>query len=354
MPFILRPFYRFPVCCPVIYHSGLFERRGICLIVALILMAGCVDERRIRHEQLADGAGLAAKYPGDQGIEQDSAVLFAEDFEQAPLASLVGRFTYLKHPTNISIVRDSPPMSPGRTSLRITSIGGVSTGGTLYKKLSKGYDLLYLRFYINYPSGGTYHHTSAWLGGYNPPSDLPLRNAGIKPLGHDYFSIGAEPVNTNAHWDFYTYWMGMRGERPTEYWGNLLIYDPTLTLIRDRWTCVEVMAKLNEPVTESNGELALWIDGIRLSHLGPGFPKGSWRGGIFTPSHVGEPFNGFQWRNDPALQLNWFTLQHYVTEDPPGYEGLVLFDHVVLATSRIGCLSDDTQSPTGPMNSTHE
>ncbi len=354
MPFILRAFYRFPVCCPVIYHSSLFERRSIGLIVALILLAGCVDEKRIRHEQLVDGAALAAKYPGDQGIEQDSAVIFAEDFEQAPLDSLVGRFTYVKHPASISVVRDSPPMSPGRTSLRITSSGGDSTGGTLYKKLSKGYDLLYLRFYINYPSGGTYRHTSAWLGGYNPPSDLPLRNAGIKPIGHDYFSIGAEPVDTNAHWDFYVYWMGMRGGRPTEYWGNLMIYDPTLTLIRDRWTCVEVMAKMNEPVTESNGELALWIDGIRLSHLGPGFPNGSWRGGIFIPSHVGEPFKGFQWRNDPALQLNWFTLQHYVTEDPLGYEGHVLFDHVVLATSRIGCLSGDTQSPTGPMKSKHE
>ena len=324
------------------------------MIVALILVAGCGAEKEIRHEPLPDGAGLAAKYPGDQGIEQDSTVIFAEDFEEAPLTSLVDRFTYLKHPTSISIVRESPPMSPGRTSLRITSIGGVSTGGTLYKKLSKGYDLLYLRFYINYPSGGTYHHTSAWLGGYNPPSDLPLRNAGIKPLGHDYFSIAAEPVDTNAHWDFYIYWMGMRGGRSTEYWGNLLIYDHPLTLIRDRWICVEVMAKVNEPVTESNGEIALWIDGMRRSHLGPGFPKGNWRGGIFTRSHVGEPFEGFQWRNDPALQLNWFTLQHYVTEDPPGYEGHVLFDHVVLATSRIGCLSGDTQSPTDPVTSKNE
>ena len=67
MAFILRTFYRFPVCCPVIYHSGLFERRGIGLIMALILLAGCVDEKRIRHEQLVDGAALAAKYPGDQG-----------------------------------------------------------------------------------------------------------------------------------------------------------------------------------------------------------------------------------------------------------------------------------------------
>jgi hypothetical protein len=28
MPFSIRPFHRFPVCCPVIYHAGLFEGHG--------------------------------------------------------------------------------------------------------------------------------------------------------------------------------------------------------------------------------------------------------------------------------------------------------------------------------------
>ena len=29
MPFSVRPHRRFPVCCPVTYHSGLFEGHGI-------------------------------------------------------------------------------------------------------------------------------------------------------------------------------------------------------------------------------------------------------------------------------------------------------------------------------------
>ena len=29
MPFSIRPFRRFPVCCPVTYHAGLFEGQGI-------------------------------------------------------------------------------------------------------------------------------------------------------------------------------------------------------------------------------------------------------------------------------------------------------------------------------------
>ena len=29
MPFAIRPFQRFPVCCPVTYHAGLCESHGI-------------------------------------------------------------------------------------------------------------------------------------------------------------------------------------------------------------------------------------------------------------------------------------------------------------------------------------
>ncbi len=324
------------------------------LIVALILVAGCVAEREIRHEPLADGAGLAAKYPGDQGIEQDSAVIFAEDFEQVQLASLVDRFTYLKHPTSISIVRDSPPMSPGRTSLRITSIGGVSTGGTLYKKLSKGYDLLYLRYYINFPSGGTYHHTSAWLGGYNPPSDLPLRNAGIKPLGHDYFSIAAEPVDTIAigiststGWGCMGGTDGLLGQS-----SDLRSYTHTHKRPLDLCGNYGQGERAGHGIEWRTGPMDRW-DSSESS--GAGISEGKLEGrDLYARAIVGEPFEGFQWRNDPALQLNWFTLQHYVTDDPPEYVGHVLFDHVVLATSRIGCLSGDTHSPTDPVTSKNE
>ena len=29
MPFSIRPFRRFPVCCPVTYHAGVYEGQGI-------------------------------------------------------------------------------------------------------------------------------------------------------------------------------------------------------------------------------------------------------------------------------------------------------------------------------------
>jgi len=40
-----------------------------------------------------------------------------------------------------------------------------------------------------------------------------------------------------------------------------------------QWMCVEQMVKLNNPVTASNGEHAIWIDGVKVSHLARD-PKG--------------------------------------------------------------------------------
>jgi hypothetical protein len=53
----------------------------------------------------------------------------------------------------------------------------------------------------------------------------------------------------------------------------------------------------------------------------------------------GAPFEGFQWRLDEALQLNWIWLLFYTTRNPPGIVGKVWFDHVVVAKSYIGPIS---------------
>lgn len=313
------------------------------LMLALGLLAGCTSDPRplglLPPSAATTAPGLAAQYPNDQDIDRDPAVVFAENFDRPRMEDLLIRFTDLKQPENVSLVEDGPRWKPGRRALRITSVGGSSTGGGLYKKLPKSYDWLYLRYYIKYPAGGRFTHSSGWFGGYAPPSDWPQPHAGIRPNGTERFSIAAEPVNDSDQLDFYTYWMGMRGG-PSGDWGNWLINDPSLVIQRDRWTCIEIMAKLNQPVAASNGELALWMDGKLVSHLQRGSPVGTWAGGIFTPNSGGEPFEGFQWRSDPALALNWLWLLHYSTKDPPGYVGSLFFDHVVLATSRVGCLSE--------------
>jgi hypothetical protein len=68
----------------------------------------------------------------------------------------------------------------------------------------------------------------------------------------------------------------MRGSPPRgQTWGNSFVRDDSLKVQKGKWTCVEVMVKMND-VGDSNGEMALWLDGKPISHLGKGFPKGKW------------------------------------------------------------------------------
>jgi hypothetical protein len=99
------------------------------------------------------------------------------------------------------------------------------------------------------------------------------------------------------------------------------------------------MVKLNNPVTASNGEHAIWLNGVKVSHLGLGFPNGSWTGGIFTQDPSGTPFPGFQWRSDANLNLNYIWLQNFSPSGPAGSQADMMFAHVVAATSYVGCLA---------------
>jgi hypothetical protein len=220
--------------------------------------------------------------------------------------------------------------------------GSANTAATLYKTLPNDQQW-YLRYYVNYNSAVAYGHTGGWLGGYNPVLSYPNPQAGTKPAGNDRFSTGVEPLSFDSdRWMPYTYWKDMRISGDGKYWGNVFLpSDATIRMARNRWYCVETMVKLNSPVTDANGELAVWIDGQKVIHLGKGFPNGAWSGGTFTENATGAPFGGFQWRSDSALNLNWIWLQNYVT----GVPSTVQFDHVVLARSYVGCLAGGSVVP---------
>src|SRR5262249_19524681 len=145
----------------------------------------------------------------------------------------------------------------------------------------------------------------------------------------------------------------MRGSPPRgQTWGNSFIRDPKLEVVRGRWICLESMIKLND-MGKSNGELALWIDGKCVSHLGTGFPKvkltfvkfipGADGEGVrwndskgcpeyFQVSSGGVPFEGFRWRTSDELKLNFLWLYVYITDAPTGHVSRIWFDDVVVAT----------------------
>lgn len=311
-------------------------RAGVAFLLACCLLSS---------PGLVSGQGIAAKYVRDVGIESDPDVILTEMFEDS-IAAIASRWNQAQNSAGMSLSSDVPAASGGTRSLLMTSVGGTNTGGALYKNLGSGYDQVYLRYYIKYSSSGTYHHTSGWLGGYNPPTDWPQGGAGEKPTGSDRFSIGPEPVDSALHFDLYTYWMEMRvSPDGVNYWGNTFIRDPNLLAKTDQWMCVEVMVKMNNPLSERNGELALWIDGTQIIDLRQGSPLGNWAFNIFTPSPTGAPFEGFRWRAIDLLKLNWIWLQHYTTGDPSGFVGKVWWDHVVLAKKYIGPINSVSNPP---------
>ena len=295
--------------------------------------------------------GLATLYPGDVGIETHPDVVFVEKFEEATLTDLLNQWTDNLNGAAMAFSPDVPPGSPGSRSLSIPWVGGgVSDGGNLYKQLSPGVDdTLYVRYYIKYPTSGQYQHEGIWMGGYNPPLAFPNPQAGVRPTGSDRFLAAAEQSDDLTHFDHYDYWMDMRVSPDGKYWGNTLLNDPTVRIPTGQWACVEHMVKLNNPVTAFNGEHAIWINGVEVSHLGPGFPNGFWTWGNFTQDPSGSPFDGFRWRSTTNLKLNWIWLMVYAPNDPAGFTGTIKYDHVVAAKSYVGCLvaaASDTTPPT--------
>jgi hypothetical protein len=262
----------------------------------------------------------------------------------------------------MSLAADVPPGSSGKQSLLMAHVGGKGNGGHLYRRLPKGQDRVYARFYVKFdPHCAPIHHFGTCIGGNNPPTRWPMVSAGNRTAGDKSFWVGIEPFGESWRWDYYAYWCEMRGSPPHgQTWGNSFIRDPELKVARGRWTCVELMLKMND-VGQRNGELALWIDGRQVSHLGPGFPKGKWVYDKFTPGQGGssvrwndakggpeygttpadgEPFEGFRWRTAKELDLNFVWAYLYITQAPPGHVSEVWFDQIVVATDYIGPIAE--------------
>jgi predicted amidohydrolase len=301
----------------------------------------------------SSGAGLAAKHPGDEGLAQDPRVLFAENFETGTLEEIGRRWGQISNKDNevMAFSGDTPPGTLGKRSLLMTATLGRNTGGHLYTRLARGADKVFARFYVKFPADAAYIHHFVTLGGYNPPTPWPQGGAGERPRGDDRFTVGIEPYGNYGRfpapgaWNFYTYWQDMKGSADGKYWGNSLTpVQPALTP-RDRWQCVELMIQCNSSPEKADGELALWLDGQPVAHFRPGVQRGKWTGmGFSLLEQGGEPMEGFRWRSNPDLKVNFFWLMLYVTENAarqnrvanPNPVNRVWFDDIVLATEYIG------------------
>ncbi len=294
---------------------------------------------------LSAWAQLANRYPHDQGIEADPAVLYVEKFDDG-MEKILSRYHDKINTEGMMPDTDLPPGSKEGYSLKMTSITGKNEGGHLFKRFSPGFDsVVYVRYYVKYPatSSGYFHHEGVWFGGYNPATTWPNPRAGTCGLGRERVSISYEPVHqrvTPPIMDTYLYWGGMRnGARNLCYGNDMINQGPTAQPVPfDQWICVEVMIKLNHPVTAFNGELKVWHNGVAVGHWGPGFPKGRWIADSWYNDPSGEPFEGFRWREDAALNINWVWFKFY-HDNPQAPSSAIWFDHLVMAKEYIGPIS---------------
>lgn len=319
--------------------------RGLGVLV-LLVFAGAVGAQEVPAKLPEGSVGIAAQYPGDAGIATDERVIFVEDFSEASLEQLFARWENLKERESLSLVSDTPAGSADPQSLLVTHVGGEGEGGHLYRRLLPGHDRVFLRYYIKFdPDCAQIHHLGPGIGGYQPATPWPMGGAGERPNGAERFTTHLDPFGTSWTWDFYAYWMGMPVHGDGNYWGAAFMNGGARPKVeRGRWICIELMLKVNDPVDAKNGELACWIDGKLLrhegqvaSHVGPGFPRGEWSGGWWYPvADSDAPFEGFQWRSDPALNVNYLWTYVYITKAPRGHVSRIWFDNIVVAREYIG------------------
>ena len=324
-------------------------RRWLVWLCALPGITAVCSTAHCQRRPLPEGAtGIAAGYPADEGIENDPNVLFVERFDEGSVDALAKRWDSVQGREGMSLSADVAPGAADKTSLLLTHVGGQGTGSHLYRRLLPGHKQVFARFYVKFgPDCAEIHHFGTHLGGFNPPTPWPQGGAGERPDGGKRFTTGVEPYGKDWHWDFYSYWQGMHVHGDGRYWGTPFLSGVEQPKVeKGKWLCVEMMLKMNDPVDAVNGEQAFWIDGKLhrvegqiVSHVGPGFPKGTWTGGWWHPDgQSNTAFEGFQWRTTEELAVNYVWTYVYITKAPPGHVSKVWFDSIVVAKEYVGPL----------------
>ncbi len=286
-------------------------------------------------EKLPEGnTGIASKYPGDAEIENDPAVLFADDFEDYRVTDdLSGRWDVVSNEEHLSINADEG--FEGK-SLLMTITKRESPRATEISKLpDETQDVLFLRWYMKFDEGWLVPEGSVHNGGtissryYKNGQATP----GIRADGQNKFivnfenenSVGDSPGNFNV----YVYWPE-QGEQWGDHFfpsGKVLPFSGTRSGINTfgnefsshadfspetgRWYCYEYMVKVNTP-GKRDGRIAFWIDG----KLAADFPN-------------------LRLRDVEDLQIDRFGLNLYIAGNS-ARTNRKWHDNVVAATSYIG------------------
>jgi len=308
----------------------------------------------------AGGAGgfISTQYPRDVGIASDPRVLFASDFENG----LAGWTRYTNNTDQITVLTDATLAHAGTQFLRAQVTrsqlaANANISANAQYEFATRVSEVYWRFHARFVGQTAAPHHWVRVGA-GTPSYQSDGLANTVPPGNQgfWFDLDASQGKTFA---FYVYWYKMRSGRcndgsatpgcagdqgTTYYYGNNFNPAGQTPFAADSWFCLELHAKANT-VGQSDGALTLWKDDALLGEYKPGTPRGRWlRDNFYSwgQYYVDEQaFEGFDFRSDANVLLKRVTLDAYYQVDTlpasaPAAQ-VILYDDVVIATSRIGC-----------------
>lgn len=319
-------------------------RRGGWLVLTFIVLARAgaaagQTTASMALPTLPEGdAGIAAKYPGDAGIQRDPAVVFHDGFEQdAAPADLHKKWSVVAHEQNMRIAEEPANVHHGKRAVEFANPvqrDGLSV--ELRRQLKHEQNVLFLRFYAKFEKGYDHPGGSSHNGGVIAAHYYPGGRAtpGIPADGTNKFLVGFETERGDSpspgRLNIYVYHPQQGGRfgdhiyptgevvpsvirtpaPPPISFGPHFVPRPNFIPELDRWYCYEFMVQANTP-GQRDGRVALWVDGKLIAD-----------------------FPNFRFRDVASLKIDTFGIGLFLRPNPR--ENKKWFDDVVAATSYIG------------------
>ena len=282
-------------------------------------------------------AGLAARYPGDAGIEKDPAVVLHADFEDCrTTADLSKTWDVMYNGEHLSITEDPANVHSGRRALEITiPKQEQSLSVDVGRNLADTRDVLFLRFYTKFQKGFDVPRTSSHNGGTISAGYYPGGRAtpGVRADGRNKFLANFEteiaygPVTSPpGPLNVYIYHPEQRSDYGDHFFPSGLVQPntslphafgprfvprPDFVPELDRWYCFEYMLKANTP-GQHDGRVACWMDGKLIAD-----------------------FPNLRFRDIDTLKIDRFGVGLFIANNSRR-ENKKWYDDVVAATSYIG------------------
>ena len=285
-------------------------------------------------------AGIAAKYPGDLGIEKDPAVVFYDGFEdyEKP-ADVHKKYELVIHDQNIRITAEPANVHHGKKAVEfILPQQREGDSAALYRVIKEERDVLFLRFYAKFEKGydqrGSSHNGGVIAAHYFPGGQA---TPGKRADGTNKFLVNFETERGRAAspgpLNLYVYQPEQRSgygdhiyptgkivpssDQPHPF-GPQFVSRPDVIPELDRWYCYEYMVKANTP-GQRDGRVACWVDGKLIAD-----------------------FPNFRLRDVASLKIDLFGVALFMRPNTIR-ANKKWFDDLVAATSYIGPIAGEKE-----------